>query len=269
MSDGDALLRTILNNPDDDTARLVYADWLQENGNEDRAEFIRLQCEYQTWRPSALCVHNSKPHYRFKPSKRCGLSTDNPAHNCPCRSELLRVRERDLWADQVRGAHDAGGLLWGLSVERVTVPSKSAPRTYAEETYVVERGFVAHVFVPLAAFMQHAPALFRAHPIERVTLTDRTALGDDELGGGRGLYRSWNCDNTRMQVMWPNFLYYLPAPIFDRLKGGELVQDSQGTEGFRRYPVYQAPAYSDLSQACVAYGRECAGLSALPRSESK
>lgn len=29
---------------DDDTPRLVFADWLQENGDEDRAEFIRLQC---------------------------------------------------------------------------------------------------------------------------------------------------------------------------------------------------------------------------------
>jgi len=28
----------------DDTPRLVFADWLQENGDEPRAEFIRLQC---------------------------------------------------------------------------------------------------------------------------------------------------------------------------------------------------------------------------------
>ena len=30
---------------DEDTPRLVFADWLQENGDEARAEFIRLQCE--------------------------------------------------------------------------------------------------------------------------------------------------------------------------------------------------------------------------------
>lgn len=41
--DADALLRAIVRHPDDDTPRLVYADWLQENGDEDRAEFIRLQ----------------------------------------------------------------------------------------------------------------------------------------------------------------------------------------------------------------------------------
>jgi uncharacterized protein (TIGR02996 family) len=44
MNDGDALLAAILANPDDDTPRLVYADWLQERGDEERAEFIRIQC---------------------------------------------------------------------------------------------------------------------------------------------------------------------------------------------------------------------------------
>lgn len=36
-------LRAICADPDDDTVRLVYADWLDENGDPDRAEFIRLQ----------------------------------------------------------------------------------------------------------------------------------------------------------------------------------------------------------------------------------
>ena len=38
-----AFLRTILASPEDDAPRLVYADWLDENGDPDRAEFIRLQ----------------------------------------------------------------------------------------------------------------------------------------------------------------------------------------------------------------------------------
>jgi uncharacterized protein (TIGR02996 family) len=45
MSDRDALLTAILADPDEDTPRLVYADWLQEHGEAERAEFIRLQCE--------------------------------------------------------------------------------------------------------------------------------------------------------------------------------------------------------------------------------
>jgi uncharacterized protein (TIGR02996 family) len=45
MNDGEALYHAIQEQPGEDTPRLAYADWLQENGNTDRAEFIRLQCE--------------------------------------------------------------------------------------------------------------------------------------------------------------------------------------------------------------------------------
>jgi uncharacterized protein (TIGR02996 family) len=40
----DAFLQSILSNPDDDMPRLVYADWLEEQGN-PRGAFIRLQCQ--------------------------------------------------------------------------------------------------------------------------------------------------------------------------------------------------------------------------------
>jgi uncharacterized protein (TIGR02996 family) len=45
MTDGDALYQAILAAPDDDAPRLVWADWLDEHGQPDRAEFVRLQCE--------------------------------------------------------------------------------------------------------------------------------------------------------------------------------------------------------------------------------
>jgi uncharacterized protein (TIGR02996 family) len=38
-------LDDIVANIDDDTPRLVYADWLMENGQDDRAEFIRVQIQ--------------------------------------------------------------------------------------------------------------------------------------------------------------------------------------------------------------------------------
>ena len=54
MSDQDALLAAIIANPDDDTPRLMYADWLDEHlpdkvpspaaGPSARAEYIRVQC---------------------------------------------------------------------------------------------------------------------------------------------------------------------------------------------------------------------------------
>ncbi|VTR96727.1 Repeat-companion domain protein OS=Isosphaera pallida (strain ATCC 43644 / DSM 9630 / IS1B) GN=Isop_0391 PE=4 SV=1 [Gemmata massiliana] len=45
MSDETALLAAIYANPDEDTPRLVYADWLDEHGDPARAEFIRVQIE--------------------------------------------------------------------------------------------------------------------------------------------------------------------------------------------------------------------------------
>jgi uncharacterized protein (TIGR02996 family) len=45
MSSYEGFLQAILAEPDDDTHRLVCADWLEEQGDADRAQFIRLQIE--------------------------------------------------------------------------------------------------------------------------------------------------------------------------------------------------------------------------------
>jgi uncharacterized protein (TIGR02996 family) len=45
MNPEDAFLQAILDAADDDAPRLVYADWLEEHGQPDRAAFIRVQCE--------------------------------------------------------------------------------------------------------------------------------------------------------------------------------------------------------------------------------
>jgi uncharacterized protein (TIGR02996 family) len=43
MNQEDAFLQAIREEPDDDTVRLIFADWLEERGD-PRSEFIRLQC---------------------------------------------------------------------------------------------------------------------------------------------------------------------------------------------------------------------------------
>jgi uncharacterized protein (TIGR02996 family) len=45
MSLRDAFLADICENAEDDAPRLVYADWLDDNGDSDRAELIRVQCD--------------------------------------------------------------------------------------------------------------------------------------------------------------------------------------------------------------------------------
>jgi uncharacterized protein (TIGR02996 family) len=44
-ADRAAFLAAIRDNPEDDLPRLIYADWLEEHGEPQRAEFIRVQCE--------------------------------------------------------------------------------------------------------------------------------------------------------------------------------------------------------------------------------
>ena len=47
MTDREALVRAIIENPDDDAPRLVYADWLDEQGRDEQAEWIRAEYQYR------------------------------------------------------------------------------------------------------------------------------------------------------------------------------------------------------------------------------
>jgi uncharacterized protein (TIGR02996 family) len=50
MNPEDEFLEAIRQNPDDDTPRLVYADWLEER-DDPRGEFIRIQCQLANMTP--------------------------------------------------------------------------------------------------------------------------------------------------------------------------------------------------------------------------
>lgn len=47
----EAFLAAVSDQPDDDTPRLVYADWLEERGHHLCAELIRLQCRIANGSP--------------------------------------------------------------------------------------------------------------------------------------------------------------------------------------------------------------------------
>lgn len=63
MSDERAFLKAIRANPDDRTARLVYADWLQER-DDPRGELIRIEEEL-----SGLPIHSDR-YWELKPRRR-------------------------------------------------------------------------------------------------------------------------------------------------------------------------------------------------------
>jgi uncharacterized protein (TIGR02996 family) len=82
MSDEKALLAAISAHPHDDTPRLVYADWLDENDRPARAEFIRVQCELarlDEWdedRRPALLTREGKLWKRHEKDWRKSLPAD-------------------------------------------------------------------------------------------------------------------------------------------------------------------------------------------------
>ena len=49
-----AFLADIIENIDDDTPRVVFADWLEDNGDPEWAEFIRLHCHRAEVFPRAI-----------------------------------------------------------------------------------------------------------------------------------------------------------------------------------------------------------------------
>lgn len=128
-----AFLRAILTHPGDDTARLVYADWLQENGQEERAEFIRVQVELTR-------------------TPRCGTVWEpgHPKGPVGCRCCDLRRRERELF--------ESHGADWFGPTGCLTRPNERE-RSAGGEFRVVARGFIESVTCTAAAWLRHADAL--------------------------------------------------------------------------------------------------------------
>jgi uncharacterized protein (TIGR02996 family) len=142
MHDEEGLLRAIRDKPDDDGLRLVYADWLEEHGEAERAEFLRVQI---------------------------GLA--NAVGDGACDPALLDRQNELLESHQNRWLEPLRPILtkprplakrrWGLLAGRrlALLP------WYAEQGVVFRRGFVEHLHLPAADFLALADALFRAAPV--------------------------------------------------------------------------------------------------------
>lgn len=146
-TDRAALLQAILADPDDDGVRLAFADLLEEEGETERAEFIRVQVEIarltavvQRW------IHT--PH-----DKPGGAAEDGgKAGAALAKAQTLGRREREL-----------------MLVTRGRCEGWSPPDEVTE--WVCRRGFVESVTCTAADFLRHADALLAFHPITEVRLT--------------------------------------------------------------------------------------------------
>ncbi len=251
LADLALLLRAVIANPADDAPRLVYADALDECGQHERAEFIRVQCE----------LANGKC-FCFSPD---GIGCeDRSCRSCKTVDDLRRW-ERELWDELAWAFFDelkaVAGKGWAIGF-KPDVPGATAPRA----TY--SRGFVASISLTTAAFMggvcdntPHcrdgkesrgafgtqpcyrchgsgrtdgvAAALFASQPIERVILND--AIHSREYGGGDD---RWAVSRQRVGPLWK-----ILCPDGDHPDYGFLESRDRGQ------------LESNVSAACVAHGR--------------
>jgi uncharacterized protein (TIGR02996 family) len=77
MSERESLLQAVHDEPDNDAVRLVFADWLDDAGEDDRAAFVRAQCAaaaLPTWDAERrLLLWQAEQRARRHPEWRQGL----------------------------------------------------------------------------------------------------------------------------------------------------------------------------------------------------
>ncbi|MCE9563106.1 MAG: TIGR02996 domain-containing protein [Planctomycetes bacterium] len=153
MSDGDALRQAVLADPDEDTPRLIYADWLDENGQGDLAAFIRLQIEAVRADPFSVQVRNA--------TKRAGA---------------LLEKYGAVWHARIREVIQ--GQLEDFVGVQVSNSLVSPLRDVVKVKARFERGFVGHVTLQPPVFVRAANGIFGAEPIQSLELI-RFATPDD------------------------------------------------------------------------------------------
>lgn len=154
------MLRAICAEPQEDTPRLAYADWLDEHGEADRAEFIRVQV-----RIAAAEDQQGRTQWW-----RAMRKAHAACYGCSpwCRD---RLRERALTP-----ALYAAGLPSGV-IPLTNPADVGHSTTFAHALFA--RGFVSHVTCTAADWPAHADSLYWS-PAQMV-----------KCGGCRGHSAQW------------------------------------------------------------------------------
>ncbi len=165
-----SLLAAILEHPDDDWPRLVAADFLEETGQADRAEFIRVQVA-------------------LEPLRGHGHGAGNP-HGGDCAFCYIVARE-ERRERELQGLHgDTWALPLALAAGFPATPMYGAtsgkdtfgnPRyhhicsEYASDAgrklaWTFRRGLVESIETDTKTFLAHGPALVACQPLTSVTV---------------------------------------------------------------------------------------------------
>jgi uncharacterized protein (TIGR02996 family) len=223
MTHHNGFLQDIIEHPEDDAPRLIYADWLEEHGDSDRAEFIRVQCELAA------------------PPWRVGRVYDDPAWL------RLHARERELL--EPGGLRHLPGPFWCAGGNHGwTYLDAEGARVGIECRF--RRGFVAEVNLPCDQWMRQGPALVKAAPLQVVTVSD---LHPSSRPPWHDWYPPWAHDMALAHYDVPAAV--LPEPLWNALDWP--TEDGKGPRepAMRGYPSEDA-ALDALSRACLKWARK-------------
>jgi len=245
MTEQEALYRSILEDPEDDTVRLVYADYLDENGQPDRAEFIRVQIELAKPSHCTSCGGTGFTGYASYTA------------TCPsCRPEFLRLkgRESDLWnvhSGEWFGSRSPrplpGDLGWAISDGEGTYIRAIVAAYHSR--YFVRRGFVDKVVCAMRGLVAVGKKLFSEHPITAVVLDDRVPIGPNSALPVPDDH-SWVRDHGYADEIGTQIL---PPGLWDMLLGYD--QSPSPRVFARRYPT-AAAAHASQADAALRWGRQ-------------
>jgi uncharacterized protein (TIGR02996 family) len=189
MNDETAFIRKICEEPDEDTHRLVFVDWLEEDGEPERAEFIRLGCELATIpHPNAVGE-----------CSECGTLV-GMAHEQGCRFVALRARQRELWTFDPARYFGLGAAFW--SKLRVSLEWFDTTRGFLDCIEVLAVPLLEHGDRLLWHPSQNRPCPRTAQPIRRV-ITSHNADG--------AISSSWSGEELR--ITWPGGFRTVPQTV--------------------------------------------------------
>jgi uncharacterized protein (TIGR02996 family) len=147
--DWPSLIAAIVADPDDDTVRLVAADFLEENGDPDRAAFIRIQIELARLEAEGQGKSLEVDHLRAKERSFLGpLSVYRRLWSAEACPELVKMPSRGSGRDPLEGMTVEGAerLMW-------------------------RRGFVEGVTCSAEQWSRHGAAVRQRNPIRDLSLT--------------------------------------------------------------------------------------------------
>lgn len=218
-----AVHRAILDDPADDLPRLAYADLLEEQGDEKRAEFVRLQCR-RVERQCEFCDGTAPSCF--------GAICNDLAQ----REKEIAVRCGSDWGKEV-----ATALNLPFPEDSLFTACEGDKRDVISWKW--RRGFVESVKLPLTYWLKRGPALVRLQPLTRVEISDRRPFP---------AANSWGWFSSNAFTEADVAAHTLPAALYACLQ--QVVPKLFGSV-YTAYPAQQV-AVDTLSAACLAWARK-------------